>query len=233
MNYIQYSKRVLAIDPGTKNAGLAIVQLDATVELGSDKGPPFSIDGHQWSIVHRGMLAHPISDMKSLGRNVAAFYAEISDYMTKYRPDGLAAERFQTRGNGGPTIECISAMLGVLAAMPSSTFTTTRGLVLEPQGRGFAAPYLEEKVVEFAPLLTTTAATWKNKYNREFDIDAIYAQTSTRKNSTLTPHTADAVLIAAHALRAAFNNRFRHVLPQIGPKRFAKLIRTSNHDSTQ
>ncbi|MDR8054227.1 hypothetical protein [Burkholderia cenocepacia] len=228
--YIQHSKRVLAIDPGTKNAGLAVLQLDCTIELGSDAGPPFALDDCRWSILHAGMLSSPVNDMKQLARQSAAFYLELSDLMIKYRPDGLAVERFQTRGNGGTTIECVNAMIGIMSVMPCSTFTTTRGLKLErgahPKGwaNGYNAPFIEEQV-EFAPLINPTAATWKNAYNRVHDIDAIYAQTSTRKNSTLTPHTADAILIAAHALRVATRNRFRLDIPQIGPKKFAQLIR--------
>ncbi|AQQ46742.1 hypothetical protein KDW67_34435 [Burkholderia cenocepacia] len=233
--FIQHSKRVLAIDPGTKNAGLAILQLDCTIELGSDDGPPFALGSYEWSIQRAGMLENPISDMKRLAQHSAAFYAELSNLMIRYRPDGLAAERFQTRGNGGTTIECVNAMLGIMSVMPCSTFTTTRGLMLErpqhPKGwaNGYAAPAIEEQV-EFAPMLTTTASTWKNSYNRVHDIDHIYSQTSTRKNSTLTPHTADAILIAAHALRTATRNRFNLEIPQIGPKRFAKLIR-KYHDT--
>ncbi|CAM2172463.1 conserved hypothetical protein [Burkholderia cepacia] len=230
--YIQYSKRVLAIDPGTKNAGLAVVQLDAQIELGSDDGPPFTLDSCNWSIVHAGMLQNPINDMKRLSSQSAAFYRELSELMIRHRPAGFAAERFQTRGNGGATIECISAMLGVMGVMPTSTFATTRGLKLVPEvqpGRGFNAPALEEQV-EFTPLITPTAATWKNAFNRSFDLEAIYAQTSTRKDSTLTPHTADAILIAAYALRTAVLHKFNLTVPQIGPKRFAKLIRKYHHD---
>ncbi|MCQ4438288.1 hypothetical protein NO135_25100, partial [Clostridioides difficile] len=68
---------------------------------------------------------------KRLAQHSAAFYRELSNLMIRYRPDGLAAERFQTRGNGGTTIECVNAMLGIMSVMPCSTFTTTRGLKLE------------------------------------------------------------------------------------------------------
>ena len=59
-----------------------------------------------------------------------------------YQPDGIIAERFQTRGNGGPLIEQVSSMLGLI------------------RGR-------YPKI----PIKLTVASAWKNKLNRRFECD--------------------------------------------------------------
>ena len=54
----------------------------------------------------------------------------------------MIAERFQTRGNGGPLIEMVSCMLGLLAG---------------------TYPKL--------PIKFTIASAWKNKVQRRFNVD--------------------------------------------------------------
>lgn len=93
--------RILSADPGTRNYGIACVGVV------SDK-----ID-----VVANSLLTNPIT---SLTAEVMAqrdlYSAEIRQWFDLYNPNLTIAERFQTRGNGGPTIELVSTMNALLGA---------------------------------------------------------------------------------------------------------------------
>ncbi|WP_155637651.1 hypothetical protein [Burkholderia cepacia] len=141
--YIQHQKRALAIAPTQAQTSLAILQLDAAIEVGSDNGPPFALDAHEWSILHMGALTNPITNLREISMQSQKFYAELSDLVIEYRPDGLAA--CNLIGN-----DCASAMIGIMSVMPASTFATTRGLIFPENNSTYVKPHIDERV-EFSP----------------------------------------------------------------------------------
>ncbi|WP_155623835.1 hypothetical protein [Burkholderia territorii] len=142
--YIQLQNRALALAPTQEQTNLAILQLDAIIEVGSDNGPPFALDAHEWSILHAGALKNPIASLREISMQSQKFYAELSDLIIEYRPDGLAA--CNLIGN-----DCASAMIGIMSVMPASTFATTRGLIFPENNSTYVKPHIDERV-EFSPL---------------------------------------------------------------------------------
>ncbi|HHT8898680.1 TPA: hypothetical protein ACT5CR_003125 [Burkholderia cenocepacia] len=142
--YIQLQNRALAIAPTRDQTSLAILQLDAVIEVGSDNGPPFALDAHEWSILHMGALTNPIKSLREISMQSQKFYTELSDLVIEYRPDGLAACNLINS-------DCVSAMIGIMSVMPSSTFATTRGLVFPENNSTYVKPHIDERV-EFSPL---------------------------------------------------------------------------------
>ena len=128
---IKATKLVLACDPGSVNFGIALVGLR------NDKPKVYA----------NAVLMAPVNDLVQFNRSSAEFLAEFDQWMA-FKPDGIVAERFQTRGNGGPLIEQVSAMLGLV------------------KGR------------YHIPVKLTVASTWKNKVQRRFGIDLkeVYAE---------------------------------------------------------
>jgi hypothetical protein len=117
---------VLGLDPGSKNFGISIV--------GTKDG--------KVKVYANSVMMKPVNDLVSFGASSDAFAAELASWVNLYKPSGFTAERFQTRGISGPTIEMVSAMIGLI-----------RGKY----------PNL--------PIKLTIASTWKNKVNRRFGVD--------------------------------------------------------------
>lgn len=123
---------VLAFDPGTANMGVAVVKTN----------------GKKFVVCEHTKIAHTIKDLKGpqVMENIAAFKREVRRFIRKYKPTHIVAERFQSRGLKGVTIEAVSMMLGVL---------TQLGI----------------KNVQFI-----TAAQWKNQWNKIYSLDNFYVQ---------------------------------------------------------
>jgi hypothetical protein len=119
-------KFVLGMDPGSRNFGISLV--------GIHKG--------KIKVFANSVLMHPVDTLVEFGQAKEKFLAEIATWMALVPVNGMVAERFQTRGNGGPLIEQVSVMLGLLAG----TY---------PQ----------------IPIKLTIASAWKNKFNKRFDCD--------------------------------------------------------------
>jgi len=117
---------ILGMDPGSRNFGIALV--------GTSNG--------KIKVYANAVLMRPVNDLVSFGMSSDAFMKEIKAWIDLGNPKGVVAERFQTRGNGGPLIEQVSAMLGLI------------------RGR---YPKL--------PMKLTIASAWKNKFNRRFNMD--------------------------------------------------------------
>lgn len=117
---------ILALDPGKTNMAVSIVALV----------------GNRPKVLASKVMLYPLADMKDLQRNLQPFLKEIAVWINTFKPGAIIAERFQSRGLMGTTIEVVSAMLGALA---------------------IKYPKLPLKVI--------TAATWKVPYQRKFDID--------------------------------------------------------------
>lgn len=121
---IKATKLVLACDPGSVNFGIALV--------GLRKDRP--------KIYANAVLMAPVNDLVHFNRSSAEFLAEFDQWVA-FKPDGIVAERFQSRGLMGSTIEAVGSMVGLV------------------KGR------------YQLPVKLTVASTWKNKVQRRFGID--------------------------------------------------------------
>ena len=102
-------------------------------------------------VIANSVLTNPINDLVRVNASRTAFVGEVDRWVDMYQPDAIIAERFQTRGGGasmGKSIECISAMLGLL---------------------------LERYEL---PVKLVVASQWKNKFQKRFGVDLkdIYKQ---------------------------------------------------------
>ena len=129
---------VLAHDLGVKNYGFAVVK----VSLGQGKRLHLSI-------LKNGMLKHTVSQLKR-GKlhheQMHEYLKENKETFQEYKPEFYVAERFQSRGHGGTTIETINQMIGSLISR-------------------IGIPYAQ-----------ITAAVWKNEIKRwGMDLEKMYA----------------------------------------------------------
>lgn len=122
---IKADKLVLSADPGSRNFGIALVGLE----------------NNQVKVYANSVMMQPVDDLVAFTDTSTKFMAEIRQWMA-FSPDGVVAERFQTRGNGGPLIELVSSMLGLI------------------RGR-------YPKI----PIKLTIASAWKNRVQRRFGVD--------------------------------------------------------------
>lgn len=127
----------------------------------------------KFRIVGTCMFEYCIFEPKAYLRTQArAFKKEFKKVQRKYGPfDLCVAERFQARGYGGHTIESINMMLGIMS--------------LEFEGKDFR---------------TITAAIWKNAFNRQMDLKALY-QERKQYEEPKTDHEFDASMIGTHRLQ--------------------------------
>lgn len=118
--------RILALDPGSRNMGISVV--------GIKDGKPV--------ILANSVMTNPVNTLVDFAEARVKFMEEIARWVEKFEPKAIIAERFQTRGNGGPLIEMVSVMLGLLAGK-----------------------------YETLPVKLITASTWKNAFNRRHQCD--------------------------------------------------------------
>lgn len=98
------------------------------------------------------------------------YYNCVNQLIEDYKLSWYVAERFQTRGIGGPTIEMVSMMNGITATLCHSNNIKFRYVV---------------------------ASQWKNEINKIGDLEAIYDYA---KQFGLTPHECDSTGIALYQL---------------------------------
>lgn len=122
---IKADKLVLSADPGSRNFGIALVGLE----------------NNQVKVYANSVMMRPVDNLVAFTDTSTLFLKEIQQWMA-FGPDGVVAERFQTRGNGGPLIEMVSSMLGLI------------------RGR-------YPKI----PIKLTIASAWKNRVQRRFGVD--------------------------------------------------------------
>ncbi len=120
------------------------------------------------------MVEDTITDFKKLDSQYIGFRELLLDLKHEYKPNYCVIERFQNRGSRtGLLAECIGFMTGVFyQTFVSNTVNST-----------------EVRLI--------TAASWKNKVNRVFDLKQEYKQ-----YKSLGPHRMDALLIGL----SVFNN---------------------------
>lgn len=107
------TKRVLALDPGSRNCGISVVACN---------------DHGKVRVVANSLVTKPISDLVSFGVQRNEFLAEIDKWIAVYQPHGIVVERFQTRGqSSGPLIEYVGVMVGLLGGyrMPIKAITAS------------------------------------------------------------------------------------------------------------
>lgn len=90
-------KRLLSLDPGSRNFGISCVGLDSKGRV---------------VVLANSVLTNPITNLVSnVGDSINIFHDEIARWVRMYRPDGFIMERFQSRGGrAGPLIELVSGM---------------------------------------------------------------------------------------------------------------------------
>lgn len=123
---VDHNWRILTCDPGTRNFGIACV----------------GVKGNKVDVIASAMLTHPITLLTNghLAER-KAYVTELRQWFDLYKPDAIIAERFQTRGNGGPTIELVSTMNALLMAIKKK------------------------------PFKYVVASQWKNAFNRRWGTD--------------------------------------------------------------
>lgn len=93
-------KRILAFDPGSVNMGISLVELTDLPHVRAN-----------------ATMSNPIHDIKYFMHDRRLFLHEVKTWISLYGPTAIVAERFQARGLRGPTVECVSMMLGVLSML--------------------------------------------------------------------------------------------------------------------
>ena len=104
--------RIFAHDPGYSNYGWAVVE--------AQKVAP---QGLRFRVLENGLCHATVNQLKSgkiLREQMAQYEKFLQDVRDKYKPDGVAAERFMTRGINGPSVEMVNFMLGVLVKTSNS-----------------------------------------------------------------------------------------------------------------
>ena len=150
------ARRVLSFDPGSVNMGVSCVEY--TPETG-------------YKVLTNAVLSHPLHDIKQFTQSRDLFLQEVNSWITSYKPQAIIAERFQSRGLKGTTIECVCIMLGLLASLN-------------------------------LPVLFITAATWKNRYQKRFNVDLkeIYREIQ------VAPHQLDSCLIGCYGIEVGIRS---------------------------
>lgn len=124
---------ILGCDPGSKNFGYSVIRFKKV-------GNTF-----QFRVLETGILECALTELK--GDVVGAinlFKRRVSALRRKYGITHFCAERFQSRGIKGKTIELVSFMLGLLTQVGIRNY------------------------------LFITASQWKNQINRIFDLKEAY-----------------------------------------------------------
>lgn len=150
------ARRVISFDPGSVNMGVTCL------EYTQDTG---------YKVLANAVLTNPIHDIKQFTHEKDLFLQEVNSWISLYKPNAIIAERFQSRGLRGTTIECVCIMLGLLASLN-------------------------------LPILLVTASTWKNRYQRRFNVNLreIY------KEIQVAPHQLDSCLIGCYGIEAGMRS---------------------------
>lgn len=154
---------ILGSDPGTTNYALSCIAYT-----------PDAAKENRLQVIGTRMAENPIKFFDAtLQDQFKAFVAEVSGIKRTYDPDLYIVERFQTRGNGGNTIESIS-MMNALAL----------------------------QIMRNSDPMLVTASTWKNAANRQgINLKELYLQYKmTSKKSVKAIHEFDAAMMAVYRL---------------------------------
>lgn len=176
---------VLSQDTGTSNCGFSVARYTKTsitfLEIGQIVSTIRNLtDDTQYinptkkeraDAKKKGIHVFRKEDKKSnpaFHESFPRYYSIIDDLRVSYKVSDVIAERFQTRGNGGPLIELVSTMNGALVSNAYAHNVTYRLI---------------------------TASQWKNQVNKYNDLEALYLYTH---SLGYTPHETDATLIGLY-----------------------------------
>lgn len=155
--------RILAMDPGTSSFAVSVVEVKVGEKLS------FRVEGS--SMLDPQRL---VNDMKDLRNQLNTFVEYLTPLMSE-QFDGFIIERFQARGNKGPTIECVSAMLSALV----------------------------HNFQHIPDVTCITAGVWKNAYNLFGDLKETYEDHKDYRRDKSIPHIEihqlDACLMGMYA----------------------------------
>lgn len=162
---------ILALDPGTHNFAASILR-------GCLRKDQLAVQ-----IVGTKMIP-TIKDMKDAQSQHNRFISEIVELYNDYGFSYIVAERYQTRGIKGKTVECINLMLGIILNEFSDL-----------------------------DISFLTASTWKNRYNNNLDLNDLYedlkeAESDKKVVDRKTVHELDCSLLGVYRLCAAFGKPY-------------------------
>lgn len=103
-------KCILAFDPGSVNMGISLVEIQKD-------GKP--------RIIANATMMNPIHDIPCFMSQQKEFVNEVQSWIDRFHPRAIVAERFQSRGLRGATVECVSMMLGILSMFELPTLFIT------------------------------------------------------------------------------------------------------------
>lgn len=183
---------MFSADPGTKNFAITVLKGRCIREITYRN---IVVEGrkHKRKLVQKrleieilgtGMIAHDklLYNVVEAQAELMAFEENLKQILSPYDIGIVYMERFQSRGNGGSTIEAINMGLGRITSMFN---------------------HLGPKYPRFI-----TAATWKNRANKKFDLKHEYKnQGLTSKAKTYegpTEHQLDSTLIGVYGLHQHF-----------------------------
>ena len=181
--------RVLMLDPGSRNFGYSVLEIDGKgfryLEIGQIEKTivnltanphvrkpkrrkkagqaPQKIPKDGWPV------DHPLHVM------LPRYYKTMSRLIKDYGIDEVVMERFQSRGLKGSTIEAVSIMVGILLGMLHRMKIKSR---------------------------LVTAGQWKNQINRHINLDNTYKITA---KFGYTPHETDACFMGIYHYHSHYN----------------------------
>lgn len=184
---------MFSADPGTKNFAITVLRGTCTstftftpVKVGNRTHKRRHVDKKlEIEILGTGMIEHDklLYNVVEAQAELMAFEENLRNILAPYEPIGAVfMERFQSRGNGGSTIEAINMGLGRVSSMFNHLGPTYPKFI--------------------------TAATWKNRVNKKFDLKHEYKnQGLTSKAKSYvgpTEHQLDSTLIGVYGLHQYF-----------------------------
>lgn len=165
---------VLGIDPGSVNAGYAIVRVRV-------KGKR-----SEYKLEECGKLKHLLKDLKKPHKKeLKAHVKEVRALVKKYKVDYVLVERYMTRGIKGSTIEAVNQMLGALEIGLTQEITQIPAAVWKNQvNRKFDLKEFYATVpVEPHEVDAVLQAVWLA--GKKLEVDLLEAFTSVRKRNQL------------------------------------------------
>lgn len=163
------SIRLLSFDPGSVNMGCSLLEINRSTK---------SI-----SVLADAVLMHPLHDIKRFRQEQSLFISEVKSWIEKGKPDAIIAERFQSRGLKGLTIECVCMMLGLLSMLDLPVLYITAATWKNRYQKRFKIDLREiYKEIQIAPhqldsaLIGCFGAETGLKSYIDFSIDDIIAQ---------------------------------------------------------
>lgn len=95
----KFTKRILALDPGSKNTGISVV----------------AMHNNKTQVIANSILTNPLHDLTKFLEQREIFRKEIDSWIQTYNPNGIIIERFLSRGLLGSLGEIVSIMIGIIS----------------------------------------------------------------------------------------------------------------------